>query len=81
MDQQKRFYIAMAAYAFLALLVWFTMDGSAAPVGGGRISFRGVTLAVLVFFAIRTIWYRKDMGEKVGVGVVRPGSADQSHQP
>jgi hypothetical protein len=64
MDQQKRFYVAMAAYAVLALLVWFTMDGSAVPVGGGWISFRGLTLAVLGFFAIRTIWYRNDMSNR-----------------
>ena len=64
MDQQKRFYVAMGAYAVLALLVWFTMDGSAAPVGGGWISFRGLTLAVLIFFAVRTIWYRNDMSNR-----------------
>jgi hypothetical protein len=55
MDQQKRFYVAMALYAVLALLVWLTMDDSAVPVGGGGISIRGLTWALLAFFAARTL--------------------------
>ncbi len=55
MDQRKRFYVAMALYAVLALLVWLTMDGSAVPVGNGQVSVRGLTYALLAFFAARTI--------------------------
>ncbi len=55
MEQQKRFYVAMALYAVLALLVWLTMDNTAVPVGGGRISLRGLTFALLAFFAARTV--------------------------
>jgi hypothetical protein len=57
MDQQKRFYIALALYAVLALLVWLTMDGSAVAVGNRQVSLRGLTLALLTFFAARTILY------------------------
>ena len=55
MDQQKRFWIAMGVYAVLAVLVWLTMDGSTVAIGSGGISFRGLTLAVLGFFAVRTV--------------------------
>jgi len=55
MDQRKRFYVAMALYAALAILVWLTMDGSAVPVGNGQVSIRGLTYALLAFFAARTI--------------------------
>jgi hypothetical protein len=55
MDLQKRFYVAMAAYAVLALLAWFVMDATTLPGGGGEISLRGLTLILLGFFAARTI--------------------------
>jgi hypothetical protein len=55
MDQQKRFFIAMALYVALALLVWCTMDGSSVPIGNGQVSVRGLTFALLAFFAVRTV--------------------------
>ena len=55
MDQRKRFYVAMALYAVLALLVWLVMDGSSVPVGNGQVSIRGLAFALLAFFAVRTI--------------------------
>jgi len=55
MDQQKRFWIAMGIYAVLAILVWLTMDGSSVPIGNGQVSIRGLTFALLGFFAVRTI--------------------------
>ena len=45
----------MGAYAVLALLVWLTMDGSSVPVGSGQVSLRGLTFALLAFFAVRTV--------------------------
>ena len=55
MGQQKRFFVAMGAYAVLALLAWFVMDASTVPVGSGQLSLRGLTLILLGFFAARTI--------------------------
>jgi hypothetical protein len=55
MDQRKRFFVAMALYAVLALLVWLTMDDSSIPIGSGQISVRGLTFALLAFFAARTV--------------------------
>jgi hypothetical protein len=54
MGQQKRFFVAMGAYAVLALLAWFVMDASTLPGGGGQVSLRGLTLILLGFFAART---------------------------
>ncbi|HKD78298.1 MAG TPA: hypothetical protein VKH81_01300 [Candidatus Angelobacter sp.] len=59
MDQNKRFAVAMGIYAGLALLVWLTMDGSAVPVGSGQVSLRGLTFALLAFFAVRTLLHWK----------------------
>jgi hypothetical protein len=59
MDQQKRFFVAMGAYAVLALLAWFVMDASTVPVGSGQIGLRGLTLILLGFFAARTILHWK----------------------
>jgi presenilin-like A22 family membrane protease len=54
-DQRKRFFVAMAFYAVLALLVWFVMDSSSVAVGSGQVSIRGLTFVLLAFFAGRTI--------------------------
>jgi len=59
MDQRKRFFAAMGAYAALSLLVWLTMDGSSVPVGSGQVSLRGLTFALLAFFAVRTVLHWK----------------------
>jgi hypothetical protein len=55
MDQRKRFFVAMALYVVLAFLVWLVMDDSAVPVGSGQVSVKGLTLALLAFFAVRTV--------------------------
>jgi hypothetical protein len=54
MNKEKRFYVAMAVYAVLALLVWFTMSSASVPVGSGGVSVRGLTWGILGFFAART---------------------------
>ncbi|HYX53689.1 MAG TPA: hypothetical protein VE783_09565 [Candidatus Limnocylindrales bacterium] len=55
MDQNKRFQVAMAIYIVLAVLAWFLMSAERIPVGNGGISFRGLTLVLLGFFAARTV--------------------------
>jgi hypothetical protein len=55
MDQRKRFFVAMALYVVLAFLVWLVMDDSAVSVGSGQVSVKGLTLALLAFFAVRTV--------------------------
>jgi uncharacterized membrane protein len=55
MQKRKRFYVALAIYAVLALLIWVTMEDVPLPVGNGHIGIRSLTLIVLAVFALRTI--------------------------
>jgi xanthine/uracil/vitamin C permease (AzgA family) len=54
MDMDKRLYAALTMYAVLAFLVWLTMSDVSVPVGEGAVSIRGLTWAILAFFAVRT---------------------------
>jgi hypothetical protein len=67
MEQQKKFYVALAVYAVLALLAWIMIDDTPiyvpVPVGLGhgqvvysalKLSFRQLTWIVLGMFALRT---------------------------
>ncbi|MGH9512346.1 MAG: hypothetical protein ACRD2U_09445 [Terriglobales bacterium] len=47
----NRLYLALAAYAGLALLSWKTIDDQ---------KIRLVTLAILGLFAVKTLLHRKD---------------------
>jgi hypothetical protein len=55
MQKRKRFYVALAIYAVLALLIWVTMEDVPLPVGSGHVGIRSLTLIVLAVFAVRTI--------------------------
>lgn len=55
MEKRKRFGIALAAYVLLGLLIWTTMSDVPIRIAGGQISIRGLTLAIVVFFAVRTL--------------------------
>jgi hypothetical protein len=55
MQLEKRFWIAMAAYVILGTLAWLTMDATPVQIAGSQISFRGITLVVLGFFAVQTV--------------------------
>ena len=55
MDRDKKFRIAMAAYAVLAVLAWATMTSDGIRVAGNGISMRGLVLILLGFFAARTV--------------------------
>jgi uncharacterized membrane protein len=55
MQKRKRFYVALAIYAVLGLLIWVTMKDVPLPVGNGQIGIRSLTLIVLAVFALRTV--------------------------
>jgi hypothetical protein len=55
MDQDKKFWIALALYAVLALLAWMTMTSDGVRVAGSGISLRGLVFVLLGFFAARTV--------------------------
>jgi hypothetical protein len=51
----KRFGAAFVAYVLLGLLIWTTMSDVPIKIAGGQISIRGLTLAIVAFFAVRTL--------------------------
>ena len=55
MQIRKRFYVALAIYAVLGLVIWATMEDVPLPVGNGRLGIRSLTLIVLALFAVRTV--------------------------
>ena len=55
MQKRKRFYVALAIYAVLAVLIWVTMEDVPLAVGNGQIGIRSLTLIVLAVFAVRAV--------------------------
>ena len=55
MQKRKRFYVALAIYAALAVLIRVTMEDVPLPVGNGQVGIRSLTLIVLAVFALRTV--------------------------
>ena len=74
MTEEKRFWIALAAFALLAVAAWFTLSAETlrviyGPDGGPllEISVRGVVLALLGLFAFRSwIHHRRERLEERG---------------
>jgi hypothetical protein len=54
-DLQRRFPLALAMYAVLAVLVWFTMDAGKVDVFGKPVELRLVPLIVIGGLALRTV--------------------------
>ena len=69
----RKLLVALAVYAVLAVMAWFTLDASI-PVAGRDVPFRAVTLAILGVFAVRTLLHAqrerieadRDRGEHAG---------------
>jgi hypothetical protein len=64
MEKRKRFYIALAIYAGLGLLIWVTIDDIPIPVSNlpavlenVHITLRQLTLLILGMFVLRTVLY------------------------
>jgi hypothetical protein len=55
MDQRKRFYIALAIYAVLGVLIWMTIDDIPIPGSAVHVTLRQLTLGVLVLIVLRTV--------------------------
>jgi hypothetical protein len=55
MQRRNKFYLALAIYAVLGLLIWTVMVDVPLTVGNGRIGIRSLTLIVLALFAVRTV--------------------------
>jgi hypothetical protein len=74
MEQRKRFYVALAIYAVLGLLIWMTIDELPIPVSNlpsvlqnVHITLRQLTLVILGMFVLRTLlhhWAQKARAER-----------------
>jgi hypothetical protein len=59
MEKRKRLGVALALYAVLGILIWTTMSDIPVRIAGGAISIRALPLAMLAFFAVRTVLHWK----------------------
>ena len=74
MEQRKRFYVALAIYAVLGLLIWMTIDDIPIPVSNlprvfenVHITLRQLTLVILGMFVLRTVlhwWAQQARAER-----------------
>ena len=58
-DLDRRFWVALALYAVLAALVWFTMGEGKFLVSGKAVELRLVPLIVIGGLALRTVLARQ----------------------
>ena len=54
-EMDRKYWMALALYGVLALLVWFTMDAGKVLVFGRAVEFRLVPLIVIGGLALRTV--------------------------
>ena len=59
MEKHKKFWIALVVYVLLGLLIWTTLDDIPISIAGGKISIRALALAIVAFFALRTVLHWK----------------------
>ncbi|MGD0731703.1 MAG: hypothetical protein ABR956_10585 [Terracidiphilus sp.] len=57
-DLDRKFWVAMALYAVLALLVWFTMGEGKVLVEGRLVELRLVPLVIIGGMALKTVLAR-----------------------
>jgi hypothetical protein len=55
LDLERRFPIALALYAVLAALAWFTLGEGSILVGGKAVELRMLPLVILGGLALRTV--------------------------
>jgi len=67
MDQQKKFYVAMAIYGALGLLIWLTIDNIPLPFSAVHLTLRQLTLGILGVFVLQTVLHWR-------VGKMREGA-------
>jgi hypothetical protein len=54
-ELERKYWVALALYGCLALLVWFTMDANKILVHGKPVDLRLVPLIILGGLALRTV--------------------------
>ena len=59
MSAERRFYIALALYAVLGVLVWTTLGYAPIRIQDREIDLRVIPSLILGMFALRTILFRQ----------------------
>jgi hypothetical protein len=70
-ELDRKYWVALALYGVLAVLVWFTMDAGAVMVRGKPVELRLLPMIVIGGLALRTVLARQ--AEKIRRG----GSGDK----
>jgi hypothetical protein len=73
-DLERRYPVALALYALLGVLVWFTIGDGAVPVFGRPVEIRLVALLIVGSFALRTVLARQ-------ADRIRHGRGESSSSP
>ncbi|HEV2134802.1 MAG TPA: hypothetical protein VGR47_11150 [Terracidiphilus sp.] len=71
-ELDRKYWIALALYAILALLVWFTMDAGKVPIYGKPVDLRLLPLIVIGAMAVKTVVARH--AERIRRGTDAEGS-------
>ena len=58
-EMDRKFWVALALYGVLAILVWFTMDAGKIPIFGRPVDLRLVPLVVIGAMTLRTVVARQ----------------------
>jgi hypothetical protein len=58
-DLDRKFWVALAMFAVLAVLVWLTMGDGSVPVFGKPVELKLIPLIVIGGMALRTVLARK----------------------
>ena len=72
-EMDRKFWVALALYAVLAILIWFTMDAGKIPIYGRPVDLRLVPLVVIGALALRTVIARQ-------AGRIRRGTDPESSE-
>jgi hypothetical protein len=59
MGLERRFWVALALYALLGILIWFTLGEDVIHVAGREVKLKWIPALILAGFAFRTVLYRK----------------------
>ena len=71
-DLDRKYWLALAIYAVLAALVWFTMDGGKMDVLGRPVELRLVPLIIIGGLALRKVLARQ--ADRIRRGGEKSGS-------
>jgi hypothetical protein len=77
-EMGRKYWVALALYAGLALLVWFTMSAGKVPIFGRPVDLRLVPLVVIGGLAARTVVARQ--AERIRRGTDSEGSKIRREQ-